>query len=78
MRRAIGIALVAVSAAAGVTLLVTGDLVSSQLAPVASGGTPTNRWDVVALTIRPNWLLAVPLGVCFVAGLLLAALPKRR
>ena len=78
MRRAVGIVLVAASAVAGLALLVTGDLASSRVAHVAGGGTPTSRWDVVALEITPNWLWVVPLAVGFGAGVLLTVLPKRR
>jgi hypothetical protein len=44
--RAIGIAFLLVSLIAGIVLLVSGNLCSSQVIDVASGGTSTSRWEV--------------------------------
>jgi hypothetical protein len=52
MRRAIGIALLLVSLIAGIVLLVSGNLYSSQVIDVASGGTSTSRWEVTAVDSR--------------------------
>ena len=78
MRRMLGIALAVVSAVTAVVLLMAGQFASMRLTHVGGGGTPTSRWDVVAFAFDVNWLLAVPVAVCFVAGLVIGILPRRR
>jgi hypothetical protein len=78
MRRAVGMVLAVVSTVVGVILWVAGQLPPWRVAHIGGGGTPTSRWDVVDYEVSPNWLLAVPLTICFLAGLLLAILPRRR
>jgi hypothetical protein len=78
MRRAVGIALLLVSVTAGIVLLVSGNLCSSQVIDVASGGTSISRWEVTAVRFDVNWLPALVLVLATVSGILLAVLLKSR
>ena len=78
MRRLVGIALLAICLIAGIILLVTGNLYSTCVSQVASGGTPSSNWQVSAVEFDLNWLPAVMLALVFVAGLVCVILPERR
>jgi hypothetical protein len=55
-----------------------GQLASMRARHIGSGGTPTSRWDAVDIELSINWVLAIPVAVCFLAGLLIAILSRRR
>jgi hypothetical protein len=75
MCRVIGIAILATCFIAGLILLVTGNLYSYLEMPV---GTPTNSWQVTVVELDLNLLIAAPLALAFVLGLLCTLLPRRR
>jgi TRAP-type C4-dicarboxylate transport system permease small subunit len=78
MRRIIGIALLAICLIAGVILLATGNLYSSRVWDVASGGTPSSNWQVSVVEFDLNWIPAIILALAFVAGLTCVIVPERR
>jgi len=78
VRKVIGIVMLALSTMASVFLLATGKLGSEHVVDTASGGTSAGAWHVTVVAFDPNWWVAVPLGVCFLAGLLCVVFPERR
>ena len=77
MRRRVGIAILAASAAAAVVLLATGHLVSVRVVSADGGRTPTGSWDARVYAVEPNVWAVAPLAAAFLAGLLCVVAPRR-
>ena len=78
MRRIIGIAILVIASLTNIALLASGHLGSEGSVSTAAGGTAFVSWHVTEVDFHPNWWVAVPLALCFLAGLLCALLPQRR